>query len=294
MEPLSTNRSPDFRSAHSLDEALAALGELGEAATILAGGTDVMIQHLRGEIAPECLLHIENVTELKDVTSSADVLTVGSMVTHRRVGRDKELAARLPALAEACLTVGGWQTQAVGTVVGNLCNASPAADTVPALLTADAVVHLASKNETRTIPVREFVTGRRSNAARSDELVTALDLQACRPGSGEVYLKVAPRTAMEVAVVGLAVRLTLDGGYVTDARVAAGAIAPIPFRAPEAEGILTGSELEPDAVDEAAHLLASRARPIDDPRANASYRHKVIRRLLRRAVDIAAGRASEG
>ena len=139
----------------------------------------------------------------------------------------------------------------------------------------------------------EFVLGRRSTAARPDELLTRLDVAPCDQGMGEVYLKVAPRTAMEVAVVGLAVRISMTDGTVADARVAATAVAPVPFRSAAAEQVLIGSRLEPEAVVEASRLLAGEAQPIDDPRASASYRRTVLHRLLGRAVDTAKSRALE-
>lgn len=293
MATTTAHRSTGFRSVHTLDETLAALADLGEAATILAGGTDVMVQYLRGEITPEWLLHIEHVAELAGADTSGDTVSLGALVSHRRTATDSRLSSGLPALAEACATVGGWQTQEIGTVVGNVCNASPAADALPPLLVADSIVHLASSAGRRSLPLEDFVTGRRSTASRADELVTGLELEPVASSTGEAYLKIAPRTAMEVAVIGLAVRLTMAGGTVTRARVAAGAVAPIPFRCRDAEAVLTGSDLEAEAVGEAAQLLARQAQPIDDARASASYRRRVVARALARTVDLARTRAVE-
>jgi CO/xanthine dehydrogenase FAD-binding subunit len=280
-----------FRSVRSLDEALGVLEELGDRATVLAGGTDVMVQYQRGELDPGCLVHIERVPGLDELASVDGRLALGALVTHHRIATDRGLRERLPALAESCATVGGWQTQAVGTVVGNVCNASPAADTLPPLLVADAAVRLASTSGRRTVPIEEFVVGRRRIAARPGELVSRIDVEPCGEAEGEVYLKVAPRTAMEVAVVGLAVRIALDGDAVADARIAVCAAGPVPFRARAAEEALAGCSLEPATIRAAGDALAEAAQPIDDGRAAASYRRAVLGPLLGRAVEIASRRA---
>ena len=282
-------RTLEFRTVTKVDEALESLSQLGDEAQVLAGGTDVMIQYQRGELHPATLLHIEGVEELQRLEQDGSV-TLGALVTHRRVSRT--LADRLPALSEACATVGGWQTQEVGTVAGNVCNASPAADTIPPLLIAGAVVDLASGGGTRSIPLEQFVLGRRKTARAPDELVTAIRVEPLPPGAGEVYLKVAPRSAMEVALVGLAVRLQLDQDrVVTDARIATCSVAPVPFRVRDAEEVLVGSRLETDAVAEAADRLRAAADPIDDVRATAAYRLKVLGPLLERAATIVGERA---
>lgn len=282
-----------FISPATTDEALATLQELGSSATVLAGGTDIMVQLQAGQIQPDTLLHIGNLDELRGIDRGDNAVGIGSLVTHHQVATDPELSARLPALAEACSTIGGWQTQEVGTLGGNVCNASPAADTIAPLLVADASVTLASTDGTRSMSLAEFILGRRSTAARPEELLTRLDVKPRDAGTGEVYLKVAPRTAMEVAVVGLAVRLSMTDGRVTDARFAAAAVAPVPFRSAAAEQVLIGSRLEPEAVEEASRLLTAEAQPIDDARASASYRRMVLQRLVGRAVGTAKSRALE-
>lgn len=280
-----------FISPGTTEEALTLLAELGDSATVLAGGTDVMVQLQAGQFQPETLVHIGNLDELKQIDRADASVNIGALVTHRRLATNSELG--LPALAEACSTIGGWQTQEVGTVGGNVCNASPAADTVAPLLVADASVGLASSGGRRSVPLAQFILGRRMTAARSDELVTHLTVTPCQAGTGEVYLKVAPRTAMEVAVIGLAVRLTISDGKVEAARIAATSVAPIPFRSAAAEAVLVGSGLEPDAVEEASRLLADESQPIDDARASAVYRRMVLARSLDRAVGIAKRRAGE-
>ena len=285
----------EFIEVRELAEALVVLDERGQDVTLLAGGTDVMVQYLRGDIRPAVLLHIANVAELRriDVDGGTDV---GSAVSHAQLGRSPEIRRFHPALAEAAATVGGIQTQNVGTIGGNIVNASPAADLAPALLVANASVTLASRSRRREMPLQDFLLGRRSTSREPDEIVTRVSLEKLPPRSGETYLKVGRRRAMEVAVVGVAVRLTFDlESRVSDARIAVCSAAPTPFRATEAERRLIGSALDAAAVAEASELLRVAASPIDDARATAAYRARVLPPLLVRAVDrcLAGAEASE-
>jgi carbon-monoxide dehydrogenase medium subunit len=207
------------------------------------------------------------------------------MTTHHQLWNDSLVQRSLPALASAAATVGGWQTQAAGTIGGNVCNASPAADTVAPLLVANARAVLSSTAGTREIALDDFVVGRRSTARRSDELLTELTMEPLPSGAAEVYLKVGPRSAMEVAVVGLAVRIARSGdGRVIDARIALASVAPTVFRVTEAETLLIGSSLDDATVAAAGDILFATARPVDDARATASYRQRVLPQLLGRAI----------
>lgn len=281
----------EFRTAGSIEEALACLAELGGDAQVVAGGTDVMIQHMRREINPSVLLHIGRLRELDGFTSNGTA-AFGALTTHRDLATDPRVAGAFPALAEAASTVGGWQTQEVGTLGGNLCNASPAADTAAPLLIADARVELRSERGVRRLPLDEFLLGRRKTARLGDELLMSVTATPLGAHSGEVYLKLGRRRAMEVAVVGLALRLAFDvGGTVTSARIAACSVGPRAYRATEAERILEGCRLEDETIAEAGRVLADSATPIDDARASSSYRKRVLPGLLARAVVACVDRA---
>lgn len=282
----------DFRSYQTETETLAVIAEFGDDARILAGGTDLMIQYQRGEINPAVLVHIERIADLRGVSVDG-LVNIGALTTHRQLCTNEHIRRHFPALAEAATTVGGWQTQEAGTIGGNLCNASPAADTVPPLLVSDAVVQLVSSRERRSIALDKFLLGRRRTARQPDELLASIELVPPPPHTGEVYLKVGRRRAMEVALVGLAVRLTIgdDGATVIDARIAVCSVGPRPFRAAEAEAGLLGSRLESGVVAEAGQLLTQEAEPIDDFRASASYRRRVLTPLLGRAVEACRIRA---
>jgi carbon-monoxide dehydrogenase medium subunit len=281
----------DFQTASTIEAAVAHLSERGDVTQVLAGGTDVMIQQMRGELAPEVLLYIGRIDALRGVARNGTT-RIGPLTTHLELSRNALVSQQAPALAEAAATVGGWQTQAVGTLGGNVCNASPAADTAPPLLVAEASFELTGPNGVRGVRADEFFKGRRLTDRRPDELLTGVLVPARPARTGEVYLKVGRRSAMEVAVVGLAVRLTMDpAGTVERARVAVCSVAPMPMRAAAAETIIQGSHLEDEAIVEAGRALAAAASAIDDARASAAYRSRVLPGLLARGVRIAAERA---
>ncbi len=273
-----------FCRARGLDEALELLREWGEDGCLLAGGTDVMAQYNRGEIAPGAFIHIEGIAPLSSIFTNGRT-SIGSLTTHCGLAAHAEIACRHPAVASAARLVGGWQTQAVGTVGGNICNASPAADLVPPLLVADAHVTLASKGGERRVPLDQFFMDRRATARRPDELLTAIDLEPLPAGSAEIYVKLGRRGAMDVAIVGLALRLGLRGdGTIETAGVAVCSVAATPRRVPEAEAALVGARLEADALAAAGQALAAAATPIDDARGTASYRRRMLPRLLQQAA----------
>ena len=293
----------EFTRAISEEHAVAWLASRGDATCVVAGGTDVMMQYARGEVAPASLLYIGAITALGTVGGGRDGVAdggadagaasrFGALVTHRLLARDPIVRRRHPALAEAAATVGGWQTQSVGTLGGNLCNASPAADTAAPLLVADAVVELRSASQTRRLPLHEFFLGRRTTARRADELLTAVEANPAGPAAGEIYLKVGRRGAMVVAVAGLAVRLTFDGqDRLRDARVALCSVAPAPVRAVETERVLAQGGATAEAVRQAGAALEREVSPIDDSRATAAYRRQILSGLLERAVACCRARA---
>ncbi|MHA6783513.1 FAD binding domain-containing protein [Pseudonocardia saturnea] len=280
----------ELHSVDTIDAALDMLAARGDGAQVLAGGTDVMVQLARGEITPAVLLHVERVANLRGVEVNG-AAQLGALVTHRTLATGV-LGDRFRSVSESAATVGGRQTQVVGTIGGNICNASPAADTLPALLVHDATVTLRSRTGDRTVPLPEFLLGRRSTTRAADELLTGVSLRDPGEGSGDVYLKVGRRGAMEVAIVGLAMRLSFDAtGAVTGARVALAAVGPRPARSTGAEEALVGGPLEADRLDAAAAAVCRDITPVDDLRGSAEYRRRVVPGLLRRAAGICARRA---
>lgn len=284
-----------YHAPSSVGEALEMLGNLGTGTQILAGGTDFMVQYQRRQIAPEHVIHLGALDgDLRGVTSAGDAIRIGALTTHRDLATDPILRRESRGLTEAAALVGGWQTQNVGTIGGNICNASPAADLPPSLLIADATVTLRAGTGERTLPLAEFFLGRRATVRRPEELLTVVQLQSIAEHTGQVYLKLGRRRAMEIAIVGMAMRLVFDERMrtVLDARIAVCAAAPGPFRAAEAERRLVGTQLEEPVLAEAGRLTAAAARPIDDIRASAAYRRRVIESLVARAADTCRRRAA--
>ena len=272
------------------EHALETLAEHGSAAQPLAGGTDVMVQLSRNEISPEVLVPIQELAELSAIETNGGV-RVGALVTHETLANGV-LGSGYRSVAEAARTVGGWQTQAVGTLGGNICNASPAADTLPPLLVHDAEVELRSRTGSRSLGLDEFLVGRRETLRAPDELLVAVGLSPATEQSGDVYLKVGRRSAVEVAIVGLAMRLVFDEDEsVSRARVALASVAAVPLRIRAAEVLLEGEPLDGPLLNEVSAAILGAISPIDDLRASASYRRLLVPGLVRRAAVICARRA---
>jgi carbon-monoxide dehydrogenase medium subunit len=281
----------EFIAPCELGEALAVLDARGAGATVLAGGTDVVVQLHAGDLRPGALVHIRRLGDLRGIEAGG-CTEIGALTTHWELARNSLVRAEHPALAEAALTVGGRQTQNIGTIAGNVVNASPAADLLPVLLVANARVGIVSSSGGRELPLEEFVVGRKRTALAPNELVTRIFLEPSGPRTGETYVKVGRRGAMEVALVGLGVRVRLDAdGAVGEARIALGSVGPTAVRVPAAEAVLVGTKGEEAPVAEAGRLLQEAARPIDDVRGTAAYRRRVLPGLLAGAVERCIERA---
>ena len=278
------------RRVATTEEALEVLAEFGDAAQPVAGGTDVMIQLARNEISPDLLVPIHELGELSTIETNGGA-RIGSLITHEALAGGV-LGSSYRSVAEAALTVGGWQTQTVGTLGGNICNASPAADTLPPLLVHDAEVLLRSKRQKRSLSLGDFIVGRRETMRQPDELLMSVSLAPAAERSGDVYLKVGRRGAMEVAIVGYAMRLVFDDDEtVSEARIALASVAAAPVRARSAESLLEGRALDGALLDDVSEAVLDEIDPIDDIRASARYRRLLIPGLTRRAAGVCARRA---
>jgi carbon-monoxide dehydrogenase medium subunit len=269
-----------FTHNSSLEEVTTNLSKYGSSCIILAGGTDVMIQNRRGEIDADRYLHIEQVVSLKGITID-DKIRIGAITSHKSIAKSDLINKFCPSLALASATIGSWQTQAAGTLGGNICNASPAADTIPALLIANAIISLQSLGKDRKVRLEDFILSRRKTQRLEDEIVTEICLEPLPENSFEQYCKVGPRSSMEVALSGVAVRITFNSfGDVSNAAIAVCAVGPKPFRSRSAEAELIGSKLDADDISNAASKLSDEIQPLDDFRASARYRKQVTQALL--------------
>jgi xanthine dehydrogenase small subunit len=273
---------PPVASPHSLAEAYALLAD--DAWRPIAGGTDLMVQ-ITGEIGepPARLLDLWRLHELRGIRSEGDALEIGALVTYTEIRGSPLVLERLPALAEAAATIGAAQIQNRGTIGGNVVNASPAGDTLPVLLAADADMLLGSARGRRSIPATGFWTGYRVTARAVDELLLGIRLPL--PAERRVrFRKVGTRRAQAISKVVMALSYREDGGVWRDVRVALGSVAPTPIRAAETERVLEGAAPRETVADHAAATLARELRPIDDVRSTADYRRAVSARVLHRLL----------
>lgn len=285
-----------YLAPSSLDEALTVLSEhanLGKRAQILAGGTDLLVQMRSVDREPRTLLDIKKLAEANRVDISADEIFIGAAVPSAVLNEHGALAELLPGLVEAADLIGSTQIQGRATLGGNLCNASPAGDTIPAMIAVRARCVIAGSGGTREMAVEDFVTGVGTNALEPDEFLVGLKIPPPAPRSADAYLRFIPRTEMDIAVAGCGVSVTVDdNGTCTAARVGIGAVAPRPLLVPAAADALVGSRLDDAALTAAGEACSAASSPISDKRGTDVYRRKVVAVLCRRAAAIARDRAA--
>ena len=280
-----------YESPESIEAAVALLAN-GAGARILAGGTDLLVQLRAGLIAPELVVDIKNIRETREITAENGGYRVGAAVSGAELGEHTDLKRAWPGVVEAVELIGSTQIQGRASMGGNLCNASPAADSVPALIAADALCTVAGPGGQREVPVEEICTGPGQTSLAKGEFVVSLFLPRRGPRSGDAYLRFIPRTEMDIAVVGAGVNLSLDeSGVCSAARVALGAVAPTAMLVPEAGAALAGTRLEDANLQTMAAAVSAACKPIDDKRGTVEYRVKVAGVIARRACAIAIERA---
>jgi carbon-monoxide dehydrogenase medium subunit len=272
---------------YSVEEACSLLAKK-KGARPFAGGTDILSGRERGVPLPPTLICLDGLG-LDDIrVESSGAIRVGPLVTHGAVARSPYFRSWYPVLADACASVGAPQVRNLGSLGGNLGNASPAADAASALLALGARLEIAGPGRTRLLPVEEFFLSPGRTVLERGEIISGIILP--EPARRSAYLKLGRRKAMEIAVVGVAVSLEMEKDVVTGCRVGLAAVAPTPLRARQAEAALTGRALTPETVEQAARTSAAECSPVDDHRASADYRREMVRVLFRRAVRLAADR----
>jgi aerobic carbon-monoxide dehydrogenase medium subunit len=281
-----------YEAPTSLDQAVALLAAEPGDARVLAGGTDLLVQLRTDLIAPTLIVDIKRIPEMRQITEEAVGFRIGAAVTGAELKEHSRLKTVWPGVVEAANLIGSTQVQGRATLGGNLCNGSPAADSVPAMIAAGAIAMIAGPHGRRERPMEEMMMGPRQLAMARGEIVASFLLPPKSPRTADAYLRFIPRTEMDIAVAGCGVCLTLDaGGTCTAARVALGAVAPRPLLVPEAARALIGSKVDAPALQALAAAAAAACRPIDDKRGTKEYRTKVAGVLARRAALIALERA---
>jgi CO/xanthine dehydrogenase FAD-binding subunit len=286
----------DYATARSVDEAVSLLAKYGDQARPLAGGTDIIVAVREGRRKVAMLVDIKSIPEVNQLSfDTAQGLTIGAAVPCYRIYDDQEIAAAYPGLIDAFSLIGGTAIQGRASVGGNLCNASPAADTIPALIAHEATCVIAGPNGRREMPVEQFCTGPGRTALQNGEFLVALRMPPPRPNSGGQYLRFIPRNEMDIAVVGVGARVVLnqDQTSFVSARIALGAVAPTPLFVEAAGAVLAGKPVSDDIIQQAAEAAQAAARPIDDMRGTAQYRKHLVGVLTRRALRGAIQRAKE-
>jgi aerobic carbon-monoxide dehydrogenase medium subunit len=281
-----------YEAPSSLDQAVALLAAEPGDARILAGGTDLLVQLRTDLIEPTLLVDIKGISEARRISEDGGGFRIGAAVTGAELKEHPRLKSVWPGVVEAANLIGSTQIQGRATMGGNLCNGSPAADSVPALIAAGAIAAIAGPNGRREVPVEDIMLSPRRLALTKGEIVASFLLPPRPALTADAYLRFIPRTEMDIAVVGCGVCLTLDGaGTCTAARVALGAVAPRPLLVREAARALIGTKVDAGALEKLDAAARAACQPIDDKRGTREYRTKVAGVLARRAVQIALERA---
>jgi len=282
-----------FSAPTTVDEAVRALASAQGLAKPLSGGTDLLVQMRTGRVRPEVIVDLKRIPELIGIREESDRFVIGASTPGTIVYENEALTKAWPGIVEGLDLIGSEQIQGRASLAGNLCNASPAADSVPALIAARATAVIAGPDGRREAPVEAIVTGPGQTSLRKGEFIVAFHIPKPKPRQSDAYLRFIPRTEMDIAVVGCAVNVTLDGsGVCTDARVVLGAVAPTQVICEASAKALVGHRLDEPTLAALDAAAGGACNPITDKRGTIEYRIKVAGVLARRAAAIAFERAA--
>lgn len=276
----------DYHTPATLAEAVALLDGFGDRARIIAGGTDLLTALKERWETPEHVVDLRCIPGLDEITHDPTVgLTIGARVTVRAVETSPLVRRYYPALAYAASTLASIQIRNLATVAGNICRASPSADTPPVLLALGASVTACGPNGERTVSLDEFFTGPGRTVLTRNEVLTAIQIPPAGSCSGAAYIKHSPRRAMDLAMVGVAAAARIEQDRIADVRIALGAVAPTPRRSAAAEAVLLGHQPDAQLLEEAGQAAAAECTPISDVRGTASHRRAMVAVLTQRALE---------
>lgn len=291
MEPF------DFVTPSSIDEAVKILASNGDNARMIAGGTDILVQMRSGRRTPSVVVDVKGIPELNSMSYDASKgLTLGAAVPCYEVYQNKTIAAAYPGLIDCASLIGGIQIQGRASVGGNVCNAAPSGDTIPAVIVLGGICNIAGPNGTRELPSEEFCTAPGQNALQNGELLVSISFPAPQAHSGAEYQRFIPRNEMDIAVAGVGTGVVLDasGQNFVSARIALASVAPTPVFAKEAGDSLAGKAVSEEAIQQASELAMAAAVPINDMRGTIRQRTHLIGVLTRRTLNNAIERARGG
>jgi aerobic carbon-monoxide dehydrogenase medium subunit len=275
----------ELHQPKTTQELLALLVLHGPRASLMAGGTDLLVEIKEAIRAPDVVIDAKRIPGLDTLeVSPTGGLRFGALVTTRRIEQATDIKTHYRGLWQAVTELGSIQVRTRATVAGNVCRASPSADTIPPLIADGAVIEMLGPDGARSMLLEEFFTGPGKTLLRGNEIVTGFSVPAPLPGAGKCYIKHGRRKAMELATAGVAVSLVMSDGVIKSIRIALGAVAPTPIRARKAESLLTGLRLEAKTIAAAAQMAATESSPISNIRGSADYRRRMVEELTGRAV----------
>ena len=280
-----------YLAAKTIDEAVDAHAKANGSARFLAGGTDLLVQIKSGIRKPNLVIDIKKIVELNSIQEiSENEFVIGASVSGANLNRNPKFAKLWPGVLEAFRLIGSEQIQGRASLGGNLCNGSPAGDSVPALIAAGCKAVIAGPGERKEIPIENFHLGPGKTILENGQMLVALKFPKRNNNSADAYLRMTPRTEMDIAVVGCGVNISIENGVCTNARVSLGAVAPKPLLINEASDMLVGSSLDEETLEKVSKICRDSCNPIDDKRGTIDYRTKVAGVLFKRATLLAADR----
>lgn len=275
----------EFLQPKTIEEATNLLLELGDSVKIINGGTDLIPPMNDGVLKPEYLIDIKGIPDMDYLEyDEKEGLKIGALTKLRNIELSKMVKDKNPSIAQAAKYVASTQVRAKGTMAGNICNASPSCDTAPILIAQDAEVLVRGPENTLKVSAGEFFKGVKKTILEKGEIVTGIIVPPLASDEYAAYIKHSVRKAMDLAIVGVAVWLKMNGGKCLDCRIVLGAVAPTPIRAPKAEEILIGKEISDELLEEAGVAAMNSCHPISDVRASAEYRYDMVRVFTKRTV----------
>lgn len=280
----------EYLAPKTLNEALSLLEKYKDKSTrILAGGTDLLVKMKTTDLKTDYLVNIRNIPELNFI-DTADGLKIGAAVPLSHIERIGKAQERYPALYEGIKSMAAIAVRNMGTIVGNICNASPAADTVPSLIAYGAEVKLVSKGGERTVSVEDFITGVSKTVIKADEIITQINIPEINKNSGSAFSKKG-RVKADIAKINMAVYLERENNICKDCKIVLGSVAVKAIRAKEAEGLLKGQTVSASLIEKIAKKASEEIKPIDDIRSSVEYRTDIARVMVEDTVNIAWERA---
>lgn len=280
----------DYFEAKTIEMALSLLKKYGGKAKVIAGGTDLVLQIRDRLVIPDYVVDIGGIPGFDYIEyDEKQGLRIGALTTIRALEKSAELRRRCPIISQAASQLGSMAIRNVATIGGNLCNAAPSAETAPALLALEARARIAGLGSERVVSLEQFFKGPGTTILKKGELLVEIQVPALPPNTRGAYLKHSVRGSIDLAIVGVAAMITMDGRVCRDARVALGAVAPTPIRARKAEEVLEGKEINDDLINQASQAASDEACPISDVRASAEYRTEMVKVFTKRAVKQAMG-----